>query len=141
MSDRPILVVDFDGVLNSYASGWQGADIINDPPVEGAIEWLYRVIGAFEVHIYSSRSKEPIGITAMKNWLYAEERHYRAQADQAGKHLPKTSLALNLKWPTEKPAAFLSIDDRCIRFEGPGSWPSVDALKDFKPWHARKTGS
>lgn len=29
---KPILCLDFDGVIHSYASGWKGADVIPDPP-------------------------------------------------------------------------------------------------------------
>jgi hypothetical protein len=34
------ICVDFDGVLHSYASGWKGAGVVADGPVDGAIEWL-----------------------------------------------------------------------------------------------------
>ena len=29
---KPILCLDFDGVVHSYTSGWKGADVIPDPP-------------------------------------------------------------------------------------------------------------
>ena len=45
----PILALDFDGVLHSYTSGWQGADVISDPPVPGAIEFLMEAVEHFEV--------------------------------------------------------------------------------------------
>jgi len=37
---KPILVLDFDGVLHSYTSGWQGATVIADPPTRGMVEFL-----------------------------------------------------------------------------------------------------
>ena len=99
------ILVDFDGVLHSYESGWQGVDQILDPPVPGAIEWLKKLIDdeRFSVCIYSSRSTDQHGILAMIHWLYDQglTDHY---VDQ-------------IEFPTEKPAAFLTIDDRAICFE------------------------
>ena len=37
---KPILCLDFDGVIHSYASGWKGADVIPDAAVPGAMEFL-----------------------------------------------------------------------------------------------------
>ena len=56
MTDRerkPILCLDFDGVCHSYISGWQGAGVIPDPPVDGMWEFLETAIGVFEVDIFS----------------------------------------------------------------------------------------
>ena len=34
---KPIVVLDFDGVIHSYKSGWKGADVIPDEPVPGPV--------------------------------------------------------------------------------------------------------
>ena len=34
------ILLDFDGVIHSYTSGWKGAGVIPDPPVPGAIDFL-----------------------------------------------------------------------------------------------------
>jgi transcriptional regulator with XRE-family HTH domain len=130
---KPILCVDFDGVLHSYSSGWKGATVIPDPPVPGAIAFLYEAIFAFDVHIYSSRSHQEGGIDAMQEWIHVHENAWRELQAGMGLPLPKTALLLNLHWPTEKPPAFLTIDDRAITFTG--EWPAIDALRAFKPWH------
>lgn len=133
---NPIICVDFDGVIHSYASGWKGIAVIPDDPVPGAIEWLIEhlptpdAICAIappyegpEVVIYSSRSKSFWGRRAMKKWLI--------------KHgLPRCYITERiLKFPTKKPAAFLTIDDRAICFDG--TFPSTKEMMSFKPWNKK----
>jgi hypothetical protein len=128
---KPILCLDFDGVIHSYKSGWQGIDIISDEPVEGAIDFLYKAIEYFEVCICSTRSNQPGGIKAMQDWLYKHEKIWREKQ----KVVPRTSLSLCLKWPTENPPAFLKIDDRALTFNG--IFPSIKELFAFKPWNKK----
>src|SRR5262245_57507778 len=130
---QPILCLDFDGVLHSYSSGWKGAAVIPDPPVPGAIAFLYDAIFHFEVHIYSSRSHQEGGIEAMMDWIAKWETIYIGQQSAEDKPQVRTSLLLNLKFPAEKPPAFLTIDDRALTFMG--VWPTIDMLKAFKPWN------
>jgi len=39
---KPILCVDFDGVIHSYTSKWVDEATIPDPPVPGALRWLWK---------------------------------------------------------------------------------------------------
>jgi len=72
----------------------------------------------FELCIYSARSIQPGGIEAMKAWLIQHGFPI---------HL--------LSFPTEKPPAFLTIDDRCVCFEG--EFPRPEALLKFRAWNKR----
>jgi hypothetical protein len=125
-----ILCVDFDGVLHSYTSGWKGVDVIPDPPVPGAIQWLREMIGPFRVCIYSSRSKFESGLNAMKQAILQ-------WAIDAGDDQEEAEELLSvLSFPTQKPAAFLTIDDRCICFNG--TFPTRDEISSFTPWNKKK---
>lgn len=42
-------------------------------------------------------------------------------------------LVKKLKFPTEKPPALVTIDDRCICFTG--KFPSLVQIATFKPWN------
>ena len=116
---KPILCLDFDGVLHSYSSGWQGAGAIPDPPVAGAVEFMRAALDHFRVAIYSSRSATDEGVGAMQEWLF---RH----SDRA--------LVDAIEWPRTKPPAYITLDDRAVTFSG--AWPSVRDLLDFCPWHS-----
>lgn len=66
---RPTLCLDFDGVLHWYRNGWKGADIIDDEPVPGAVDFVQSAQAYFTIVIYSSRSSHPGGIEAMRVWM------------------------------------------------------------------------
>ena len=40
-----------------------------------------------------------------------------------------------VKWPTRKPAAIYTIDDRAHQFTG--EWPTLESIASFKPWNKR----
>ena len=129
---KPILCLDFDGVLHSYTSAWERSDRIPDPPVFGAMVFLEQAVEHFDVQILSSRSREMSGIDAMCRWLetYLRE-HYDGDDVSAGKVISR------IKFPIMKPAAFLTIDDRALCFDG--NWPALkpEELLKFKPWNKR----
>lgn len=133
---KPILVLDFDGVMHSYASGWKGATEIPDPPVKGMVPFLRSAIDVFDVNVLSSRSKEPGGIEAMQRWLRHHVQDYYDCLFHGGspRDFDSAEEVLNsVKFVTEKPAAFVTLDDRAVTFMG--VWPSVDWLRGFKPWN------
>ena len=131
---KQILCLDFDGVLHSYTSGWQGAEIVSDPPVEGAIDFIVSAMKYFEIYIFSSRSSQVRGIRAMQAWLHDQfYAHFYTPSGFTKEAAEFMSLFERIKWPTEKPPAFLTIDDRTITFTG--EWPSIEDLKNFKPWN------
>lgn len=127
---KPILYLDFDGVIHSYTRGWKGATVIPDPPVPGAMEFICAAVTRFRVAIYSSRSGQPGGIDAMRDWLTCH---------MAALHLPvperANAVLMEIEWPTEKPPAMVTIDDRAITFTG--EWPALSDLLAFKPWNKR----
>lgn len=129
---KPILCLDFDGVIHSYSSGWKGADVIPDPPVDGAIAFMLGALREFDVVIFSSRSNQTGGLSAMQDWL----QHH---AGQCWHESPDGPGLEDVRFVTEKPPALVTIDDRALTFDG--TWPSFDSLKNFKPWNKREFGA
>ncbi|MHB8132904.1 MAG: hypothetical protein ACYDH1_01665 [Anaerolineaceae bacterium] len=111
---KPILCLDFDGVLHWYRNGWKGAAIIDDEPTPGSVEFVTNAKGFFKVVVFSSRSNQPGGIDAMRTWM-----------NKNG--FPE------VEFVNEKPKAFLTIDDRAIQFSG--TWFDPQELLKFKPWN------
>ena len=127
----PILCLDFDGVLHSYTSGWKGADVIPDPPVPGALPFLLEAVQHFRVAIFSSRSHQPGGRRAMREWL----GFWSVDTEHGLPHDTDLAFLSSIEWPLEKPAAMVTIDDRALTFDG--TWPAIDVLKAFKPWNKK----
>jgi len=107
------ICLDFDGVVHSYKSGWQGVAIIPDPPVDGTKEAINRLRETHEVVIFSTRCKTEEGRKAIFSWL----KKHGIVVDKVSEH---------------KPPAIIYIDDRGIQFRG---W--VDCMAEirlFKHW-------
>ena len=125
-NNKPILCLDFDGVIHSYASGWKGMGIVSAPPVPGAMAFIRNAQEHLRVAIYSSRSSQPAGIKAMRDavlkWLQED-----FGKEEAGR------IFADIFWPISKPPAFLTIDDRAITFNGLFQDPKD--LLEFKPWN------
>lgn len=158
--NKPILCVDFDGVIHGYDSGWRGAHIIPDQAVEGSGLWLLRAIPHFRVAIFSSRSRFLRGRLAMRRYVRQllwdsclthtdeMERAWKATQGTPADWIPWTAydvrdvadhIAKAIEWPWVKPSAILTIDDRALTFNGDWSHPNYqpDAILRFRPWNKR----
>lgn len=134
--NKPILCLDFDGVCHSYTSGWKGADVIPDSPVPGLFEFLWAAKEHFDIQVYSSRSHQDGGINAMWRWFGKYNSEYMHANDPSlAERFGEFECPDWIKFPEEKPAAMISIDDRAITFTG--EWPDIEFLKAFKPWNKR----
>lgn len=130
--NKPILCLDFDGVIHSYTSGWQGAGVASDPPVEGTGDFLFEATRRFRVAIYSSRSKSLAGRACMRRYI---REHFNYSLTFSPGHEKWDWLPEAIEWPWFKPSAFITIDDRALTFDG--TWPALDTLAAFKPWNKR----
>lgn len=130
---KPIICIDFDGVIHSYERGWQDGSIYGTV-VPGFCDWAEQAKTKFKLVVYSSRSHSESDRVAMSDWLVAEIFLW-AETKVGG----STLSANDFGFASEKPPAFLTIDDRAIHFKGDWSAPELqpDAMRAFKPWNAK----
>lgn len=143
---KPILCIDFDGVIHSYDKGWQDGSIYGDV-VSGFFEWMFHASERFKLVVYSSRSKTVEGRHDMAVWI--ADKYILSRKDNTYKVrvLCPTSNAVSLEigsavleFAHEKPPAFLTIDDRAVEFGGRWDSPFLHPqyLAEFKPWNQRE---
>jgi hypothetical protein len=100
--------------------------------VAGALDFIDKARAHFIVAVFSSRSHQIGGKLAMVEWL----RDWMTRAWNMDK---ANSVIADLEFPTEKPSAMVTIDDRAMTFDG--TWPRIDDLKAFQPWNKRPFGA
>ena len=132
---RPTICIDFDGVIHDYMHGWQDGSIYGGV-VPGFFEWAAEAHQTFDLVIYSSRSSDPEQLEAMSDWLDMHMDEWGRSRQDAGLDTPDMPC---FEYAAVKPPAWLTIDDRCIRFDG--DW-GADALRPqylhlFKPWNQK----
>lgn len=153
---KPILCVDFDGVIHGYDSGWKGARRCDDPPVPGAALFLLKAVQHFQVAVLSSRSHQWGGRRAMKRYIrqllwdgclaHTDEmqRAWTATQGRPAEWIPWTAYDVRdvadhihkaISYPLFKPPATVTIDDRAIHFDGDWSRLDPKSLLGFRPWN------
>jgi len=114
------VVFDFDGVIHSYKSGWQGIDNIPDEPVDGIKDVIDELLEkGYEVVIVSTRCSDPNGMIAMSKWL------------------EKYGIKVSRLCAT-KPPAMVYVDDRAINFDGKCEG-LVGKIETFKSWTEKES--
>lgn len=113
---KKTVVFDFDGVIHSYTSGWQGPAVIPDPPVPGIKEAIDEIRDAgYEVVVVSTRCATTEGQGAIRAWLIDHDIYVDAVK-------------------MRKPPAIVYIDDRAICFDGDAG-TLITKIQAFKPWN------
>lgn len=117
---KKTVVFDFDGVIHSYTSGWQGVDVIPDPPVPGIKEAIEAIRQTYRVVVISARGTTYGGEKAIKEYL----KKHGIEVDAI---------------TTKKPPAVCYVDDRALCFDG-RSEDLLEKINNFKPWYKRDGG-
>lgn len=131
---KPILCIDFDGVIHDYKKGWQDGSIYGNA-TPGFFAWLEQASRLFKVVVYSSRSKTEEG---RKNMAQAIGK-WSIDAVVSGEISSDFDMGIlgDMDFASEKPPAYLTIDDRAVTFHGSWSDGHMDPhrLRQFKPWN------
>ena len=114
MDTLKTVVLDFDGVIHSYISGWQGLENIPDPPCKGIKEAIDEIRQKYKVVVVSSRTSTQKGIKAIEDYL----RKYNIVVDEIS---------------DTKPPDIVYVDDRAISFSNDAN-TLLERIGNFKPW-------
>lgn len=114
--NKPIITFDFDGVIHSYKSGWQGETVIPDPIVPGIDKVIAELrASGYAVIVQSTRCSSSEARAAIRKYL-------------ADNNIEVDGIT-RIKEPS-----LVYIDDRAICFTG-NTDGLVEQIKNFKPWN------
>lgn len=127
---KPILCIDFDGVIHSYHLGWQDGAIYGTA-TDGFFAWALKAQERFKLTVYSSRSKTAEGVKAMQLWMARQWGEWLK-----GRTFPDGKMPdLEIDFAHEKPPAFLTIDDRAMQFRGDWADMNPEILLAYEVWN------
>lgn len=85
----------------------------------------------WDVQIYSSRTRQEGGCEAMERKLRVWAQDEFDVAETAEEFMD------HISFPRDKSAATLTIDDRCLTFDGDFSHFDPEVMLKFKPWNKK----
>ena len=112
---KKTICVDFDGVIYRNMS-YKGTTIINELPIDGAIDALKELSKKHTVVINSARCETEEGMEAVQEWLNKHDLPY--------------------KLSKYKPHAAVYVDDRAVCFNGDWDKTLTD-VDEFSQWQAK----
>lgn len=121
MEDRQlILAVDFDGVINSYSSGFKGLQNIPDLPVPRCKEFIDKLHQEnYYIMIFSARASNMLGKKAIQKYLKDHQIYFD-----------------EIFMGFAKPFADVYLDDKAVTFQG--DWEQAyHQIKNFKNWNEK----
>lgn len=125
--NKPILCVRFDGVIHEYNANWRlMSTVILGAPLKGAFNFLGNAHDHFCVCVVGERNTASMSRRSMFRWFKTHGWPF------------EDNRPAFLLFPRRQPECFISIDDRCLRFEG--AWPDITELSKFKAWQEATDG-
>lgn len=140
---RYTICVDFDGVIHNDERSSITPHLILGPPIEGAIPWLHQMVQHFDVVICSLRCRTWRGQWAMRRWLRKHSDFMwdglivqkAAVSEPLTPVIPRKGLSA-VRFSYRKPPALIYLDDRAVRFTGPGTFPTKKEIhQQYIPWN------
>ncbi len=95
------IAIDFDGVINPYTKGWQGAGVFEDPSQE-CIVAIKKLHANYAIIIHTAR----------------EQTEFDSIREYLLKHDVEHDELFEAKGPRAKPVADVYLDDRAVAFSG-----------------------
>lgn len=102
------VAVDFDNTLHPYSRGWVGVVPDDEPPIDGAEEFLHALLErGYNVVIHTTRADTPEGVVGTLGW-------FREHMPSIATLILKETITIS----AEKPKAIAYVDDRAVVFTG-----------------------
>jgi len=123
------ILIDFDGVIHSYVSEWQGKTTIPDPPIPGAITALKDYVRHPNIRPAIWTSRVHCGENEDPNLAEHAKQAIRAWLIKYGMTVAEVD---QIPITNSKPPATLIVDDRAFSFRG--DFPTPWFVERFEPW-------
>jgi hypothetical protein len=71
----------------------------------------------------------------MRRWIWEHDTGKKIPQSMWEDNLNGVDRLAEIKFTKAKPPCLIYLDDRAVRFEGPGTFPSRDEIHRLRPWN------